>query len=74
MIFCIDHYCVGVSNKHCLLPFSSLFDIDFPKIIYRFKDIQYPNKPGTLYDYQPCSAMSGTCGDGSIGSVAVCTA
>ena len=25
IIFFIDHYCAGVSNKHCLLPFFHLF-------------------------------------------------
>ena len=24
IIFYIDHFCAGVSNKHCLLPFSLL--------------------------------------------------
>ena len=27
IIFFIDHDCVGVSNKHCLLPFSILTNL-----------------------------------------------
>ena len=42
-------------------------------LIYRFRDIQDPNKSGTQYDYQPCIDMSSQCGDGTIRSVAVCT-
>ena len=27
IIFFIDHYCAGVSNKHCLLPFFSFIQL-----------------------------------------------
>ena len=35
IIFLIDHYCAGVSNKHCLLPFfisPKMFLVKIPKI------------------------------------------
>ena len=52
---------------HCQ---ATLALVQHALIIYRFKDIQDPNKPETTYDFQPCKALAETCG-GSVGSVAV---